>query len=211
MSKSDLQKAEALSALMDGEADEMELRRILKDVDADSELRASWQRYQLASAALRRDLPDQLVDLSAAVHEAVAKESRPAQTTQRWLKPLGRFAVAASVTAIAVFGMQQYGLQQSGVPIAAIESPETEVATPTQLPSNFAVPQLPVRVVSATSGNREPQRPVEIKQVIPDQATRDQVQRYLNGLMLRHTENAALNTNQGMMPFARMPNKQGEP
>lgn len=210
MSKTDLQKAEALSALMDGEVDEMELHRTLKNVAQDDELRASWHRYHLMSSALRKELPETLVDLSGAISKAIEQEGKPAMMMQRWLKPMGRFAVAASVTVVAVFGVQQYNQSQSGMPtpIAAVDQIDTGLV-PVQLPSAFTIPQLPVRTVSATrGGSYNGSKPVVIKQAMPDKATQEQVQRYLNELMLRHTENAALNTNQGMLPFARMPQTQ---
>jgi len=215
MSNSDSRRAEAVSALMDGEIDEMELYRTLKEIEGDSDMRSQWHRYQLASSAMRKELPETLVDLSESIKAAIEQEGKPAGLTHRWVKPLGRFAVAASVTAMAVLGVQQFNGTQQGAtsaPLAVVDSAETDVA-PVQLPSAFTMPQVPVRTVSATSGGvtQQPSRHLVLKnQAIPDKATQEQVQRYLNELMLRHTENAALNTNQGMMPFARMPQKQPE-
>lgn len=213
MSDARSRRLEALSALMDGEVDEMELRRTLKDISEDPEMLDRWHRFQLASAAMRNELPDQLVDFSASVRSAIDLESKPSVFTQHFMKPIGRFAVAASVMVVAVFGVQQFNQpQQSGVnaPLAVVENTETDMV-PVQLPSAFQVPQLPLRTVSATTGGGAQQRQVVInKQAMPDKATQEQIQAYLNELMLRHTENAALNTNQGMLPFARMPQKQPE-
>ena len=44
---------ESLSALMDGEADELEVRRLLNQLEQDDELRATWHRYQLLGAVMR--------------------------------------------------------------------------------------------------------------------------------------------------------------
>ncbi len=49
MSREALQ--ESLSAVMDNEADELELRRVLNAID-DAETRATWSRYQVARAAM---------------------------------------------------------------------------------------------------------------------------------------------------------------
>ena len=209
MSKSDLHNEEVLSALMDGEVSEMELHRALKSVAENDDARAKWHRYHLASAALNKQLPDQIVDLSSSISAAIALEDQPA-SMQRWLKPMGRFAVAASVALVAVFGVQQYNQPQTGVSVASVASSDVE-AIPVQLPSGFSLPQLALRNVSATRGGNYEPRSVTIKQVMPDAAAQEEVQRYLNELMLRHTENAALNTNQGMLPFARMPQIQGQP
>ena len=57
MSKPDVnnnQLLESLSALMDGEASDLEMRRLLKSEGA--ELNARWQRYHIASAALKGEL-----------------------------------------------------------------------------------------------------------------------------------------------------------
>ncbi len=44
-----------LSALMDGEATELEMHRVLRSAVDDPEVAAKWQRYHLASAILRKD------------------------------------------------------------------------------------------------------------------------------------------------------------
>jgi len=58
---------ESLSALMDNEADELELRRILKAIESSetlsegeqqiaSELQDKWHRYHILSACLKQEL-----------------------------------------------------------------------------------------------------------------------------------------------------------
>mgnify|MGYP001823816172 CR=1 FL=1 len=47
------QLREALSAVVDGEADEFELRRVLDEVGRDDELASQWQRYEMIGAVLR--------------------------------------------------------------------------------------------------------------------------------------------------------------
>ena len=44
---------EALSALVDGELQDLELRRTLGRVSEDADLRARWQRHQRVSEALQ--------------------------------------------------------------------------------------------------------------------------------------------------------------
>ena len=46
---------ESLSAVIDGEADEFELRRVLDEVGKDAGLQQSWDRYHLIGAAMRRE------------------------------------------------------------------------------------------------------------------------------------------------------------
>ncbi len=59
MSREALQ--ETLSAVMDNEADELELRRVLAACGEDAELRSTWSRYQLARSVMHREptLPKQ--------------------------------------------------------------------------------------------------------------------------------------------------------
>ncbi|MDX2350026.1 MAG: sigma-E factor negative regulatory protein, partial [Porticoccus sp.] len=74
MSDNKTQIKESLSALMDGQADELEVRRVLKGVSEDDELRDTWRRHQMAAAAMRRELPMQVVDYSSAIRSAIEHE-----------------------------------------------------------------------------------------------------------------------------------------
>ena len=107
MSRENLQ--ESLSAVMDNEADELELRRVLNASDA-SEVRATWSRYQLARAAIHKELLEPRLDLAAAVSAALADEAVPV-VKKRFQAPwrtLGRLAVAASVTVAVLAGVRLY-------------------------------------------------------------------------------------------------------
>ena len=44
--------SESLSALVDGEANELEVRRLLNQLDGDTELTAQWQRHQMLGALM---------------------------------------------------------------------------------------------------------------------------------------------------------------
>ena len=218
MSGNNIQIKESLSALMDGEADELEVRRVLKSVSENDELRDTWRRHQMAAAAMRRELPRQVVDYSSAIHNAIEQEpdlyERPG--FERFVKPLGRFAVAASVAALAVLGVQQYNQPSShdSAPLASINNVQVDLVSPQlRTASEFGIPPVTARTVSATvnsgqQGYTAPRSVVQVRSSVPDKVTREQVQAYLNDLMLQHTEHAAMNTNQGMLPFARMPTDQ---
>lgn len=216
MSKNHVQLKQSLSALMDDEASEMEVRRVLKQIPQDDELRDTWKRYQMAVVAMRRELPEQIIDYSAGIRSAL--ESEPALRVQnlslrRIMKPLGRFAVAASVAAIAVVGVQQFNsgsMVSTSTSIAAINNTQQDLTIPQlRTASEFGIPPVTARTVSTAENQRHnyavPHSVMQITNTNPDHVTRAQVQAYLNDLMLQHTENAAVNTNQGMLPFARMP------
>jgi sigma-E factor negative regulatory protein RseA len=92
---------EALSALMDGEAQELELRRSLDAIAGNPALRERWRRQQQISELLqsrRLSCPD--VDVSERV--AASLTDRPALSRN----PLWSMAVAASVTFAVVMGGQ---------------------------------------------------------------------------------------------------------
>ena len=57
---------ESLSALCDGECDELELRRVLNHVENDAEFREQWANFHLIGAAMRGESVD-TVDLSKVV------------------------------------------------------------------------------------------------------------------------------------------------
>jgi len=91
----------ALSALMDGEIQDLELRRLLSSAESDPELRARWRRQQLVRDVLqeRRGVRPQL-DVSAGVQQAISSQPRLSRN------PLWSMAVAASVTIVVVLGGQ---------------------------------------------------------------------------------------------------------
>ncbi|MGQ7958457.1 RseA family anti-sigma factor [Pseudomonas sp. SP16.1] len=104
MSRETLQ--ESLSAVMDNEADELELRRVLA-ASEDGELRGTWTRYQIARAAMHRELLEPRLDIAAAVSAALADEELPVRKASLW-RSVSRVAVAASVTVAVLAGVRLY-------------------------------------------------------------------------------------------------------
>lgn len=215
---------ESLSALMDNEATELELHRLLKASEEDGELRQSWQRYQVIGSAMRGDLPAGCYsDLSASISAAIADEPAPesneelnatsegslsaGKVVKLW-SSLGRMAVAASVAGAVVFGVQNY---QSPLSADAAYTVATSASMPSGLPAGYGAPALSARTVSAaTYMPSVPERQVSFvpRQSAPDERLSKEynaeLQAYLNHLMLEHAEHAALNGSRGMLPFARV-------
>ncbi len=79
MSREALQ--ETLSAVMDNEADELKLRRVLAACGEDAELRSTWSRYQLARSVMHREPTLPKLDIAAAVSAALA--TRPLRRKRR--------------------------------------------------------------------------------------------------------------------------------
>jgi negative regulator of sigma E activity len=121
---------ESLSALMDDEAADLELRRLLKALPENPELVATWKRFHTVRASLRRELhTDPALDLLPGIKARLALEtdhvpplaSRLANS--RLLRYLGQGAIAASVAFAALMGvsfLQSPGALDSGAAAMAI-------------------------------------------------------------------------------------------
>ncbi|HDZ8982266.1 RseA family anti-sigma factor [Aeromonas veronii] len=129
---------EQISALMDGDLSDAE---VLNELGMDSDLQDTWGRYHLIGDAMRGDLPVNLqLDLSDSIMAALEDEPtilapKPVETVpvlqpavapvktdanvvplfRRVGQQLGQYAIAASVAAAVIFGVQQYQ-GQDGVP-----------------------------------------------------------------------------------------------
>lgn len=120
---------ESLSAVMDGEADELELRRFLQESQQDPALRARWRRFQLARSALHAEACTPGIDLSAGIARALADEPERVSPSpaRRWLTSgYGRAAVAASVTLAVLVGVRMTTLDNSmdtTMPLAEAQAP----------------------------------------------------------------------------------------
>ncbi|WP_136248509.1 sigma-E factor negative regulatory protein [Halomonas borealis] len=116
---------ESLSALMDHEGDELELRRVLKSLDDEPDAADAWRRYHLMRSSMRRESEvDVSVDLSAGVMAALQDEpapmAEPAPSVRRSL-PLGRSAgIAAAVSLMVITGVQFYN---GASPLSGSEAP----------------------------------------------------------------------------------------
>ena len=125
---------ESLSALLDGEADELEVRRILNQLDNDDELRDKWKNYHLMGSLMRDEKFDS-IDLTQGINQAldgVADSSgnddsfldeaaNGVVSKPAWYKPLTSVAVAASVTLAVLLGVQSIGPDE-GIGLASNES-----------------------------------------------------------------------------------------
>lgn len=123
---------ESLSAVMDNEADELELRRVLA-ADGDVEMRETWSRYQIARAAMHRELIEPRLDIASAVSAALAEEPAPvaAKPVRSGWRSLGRLAVAASVTVAVLAGVRLYNQSEvAGPQLAQQQAPQPGIAVP---------------------------------------------------------------------------------
>ncbi|MGH1485893.1 MAG: sigma-E factor negative regulatory protein [Cellvibrionaceae bacterium] len=196
---------ESLSAFMDGEASELEIRRLLKSED--TELNSRWHRYQLAGSAMRKEVElNSAIDLSAGISAAIAEEPALSMKAAKSTKSgfwgnIGRFGIAASVAGAVVVGVQLTSLN-TAVNIA--EVPTKSVPAPAT-----GSPTLPDASVSVVGNQQNSQE----KPIIINEATREQLQQMegeVNRLMLEHAQNASQNTQQGVLPFVRVPDAESK-
>ncbi|MGL5812857.1 MAG: sigma-E factor negative regulatory protein [Aeromonas sp.] len=123
---------EQISALMDGDLSEI---KVLNELGTDPAMQDTWSRYHLIGDAMRGDLPVNLqLDLSDSIMLALEDEptilapasapsTAPGVKTgakvipllRRFGQQVGQYAIAASVAAAVIFGVQQYQ-GQDGVP-----------------------------------------------------------------------------------------------
>lgn len=109
--------AESLSALMDNESTELDLRRLLKEMPSHPEIAQTWDRYNLTRSLLHKEVVRPVSAAGTlAMLEALAAEvpyggitSSPSDVARNtWFQAAGRIAIAASV-ALAVFvGLQTF-------------------------------------------------------------------------------------------------------
>lgn len=211
MSNTKQNLCESLSALMDSEAEELELRRLLRESAGNAEIVDTWHRYQIAASAMRRELPSRFQDISGRISAAIDQEQVPVTPATRFLQPLGKVAIAASVAAVAIFGIQNF--QGPAVQPQPAENLASNLGAESsgpqfQLPAGYNFAPVSARTVSTSAGRaqgEEPRPVLLIKQSPLSQASKEEIQLYLNDAMFWHAENVARNTAQGVLPYARLP------
>lgn len=142
------ERKETLSALMDGEVNEFELRRLLKLDHDKQESDECWNRYHVISAIMKRE-PVTSYDLSHGVMQALEEavetpESEKSNSTQEstsspfsgMLRSFVSMGVAASVTAVVILGPNWLAQEDS-----AIAPPSSSVSVADTFQTNqFAQP-----------------------------------------------------------------------
>lgn len=174
---------ESLSALMDGEVDELELGRLLKQAEGDPQVLAAWSRYHLVSGLMKREpLMPASERLVARLHQALKDEADLFEPSSevRWLKPVASVAVTVAVTFAVVLGYQVFsapGLSPLGNPLGKESRPEVVVS--------------PTSVIGIPTVNGNVNAPLSDR-------------RRLDAYMLHHAQYRALNERPGVIPIAKV-------
>jgi sigma-E factor negative regulatory protein RseA len=122
------EKKEWISALADGELTGNELKRSLDALRDEPALLESWSRYHLVRDALHSNLEAQVMpDLSERVAAALDSEPvilAPKRTLHPWLRHAAGLAVAASVTGVAILGINGMNEEGEGPTAVAANQPQ---------------------------------------------------------------------------------------
>ena len=203
---------ESLSATMDGEAGELELRRVLDRIGSDEELRESARRYQMIGDVMRKESDAFMnVDLSAGIrdrleqegeaHKEQSSDNRTGVITvlDNWWSSLGRVAVAASVAFAMVVGVRNYNDVQEVQTVAAVSDPVT-LSQPLQISQGgHGASGILAGYNSRQHDSVTPEQLAQA-QSVADAATRERFRAYA----LQHAEMTTMHSGQGMLSFARL-------
>ena len=180
------QQHEKLSAFMDGELDDSGLVDSIKN---DSESLAKWRSYHVIRSGLRKEasvMPE--FDITAQVAAALEQEPTVLAPKSKWkslpvvnkvvplLRQSGQLAVAASVAAAVILGVQQVNQQP------AAEEPFTTFQTP-------VIPGMPQANMAPVS--------LEQSNIVPNNRAGDsdallQKRRQINALLADHEQQLKL-------------------
>ncbi|ATJ82271.1 sigma-E factor negative regulatory protein [Halomonas beimenensis] len=206
---------ESLSALMDDEGDELELRRVLKSLEDEPDAADAWRRYHLMRSLMRRETDaDVATDLSAGIMARLQDEPAPtpaASELPRRSLPLARSAgIAAAVSLLVITGVQFYnGASPLGGDEAAVAAAAEQAEFPTddRMPSLVDLPmfQTPTAgnagLMTVGAGEAMPMMlsPSQRQSLRMDRQQALLLQSYLD----RHAEGAAASGGDVWMPLLR--------
>jgi len=179
------ERKEKVSALVDGELVD-DSQSTIDDLLGTPALQASWARYHLISDSLKGNLPE-VADsglasrISAIIRDEPAILAPQVTANNRFYKPLAGLAIAASVAAMAILGIQQ-NRQAAG------DQDQQIISFAAQTPVNA----IPVQQVALN-----PTAEAHLRQVRANTRAR------LNSYLVNYNEYRTNSGLQGMLPYAR--------
>lgn len=209
---------ESLSATLDGQASELEMRRVLDRLGSDDDLRATARRYQMIGDVMRRESSQFMnVDLSASIRDRIGQEEATHQKPgvaqiksvgkmgtvtsilDNWWSSLGRVAVTASVAFAVVIGVRNIN-QVDDVQTIATVGDQATLIQPLQIGrTEFGAEGVRAGYNSRQHDTITPEQLAQA-QNLASRATRERFRAYA----LQHAEMNAIQGGQGVLPFARL-------
>ena len=153
--------AEAISALMDGEANDLDLRRLLKSAAESPETMEIWERYHLAQSVMHEQGTPVSTAVASGVAAALADEAAYSAEPQRfsaWQQQLTKLAVAAAVAVLAVLTLQPDPAVTMPTSELAQEAPSNSQAAPLAVSATLVADTRVVETLSATVDPEAQQR-----------------------------------------------------
>lgn len=187
---------ETLSAMMDDEADELSVRRLLSH-ENQSHVRDQWQRWQGIHDLMHRGhSPADGVDVSAAVRERLdgRAQLRPSgavvdpEVSQPW-----RWSAVAMVTTALLIGFGAGAGWESTEPSATKPSADAMASASVTEPAG-----------SVYSGEAAPVQEVAL------QGLDKQQWEYMNRYLLEHAQHNSVGAGQGSVGYARLVSASGD-
>jgi len=182
---------EQISALVDDELDAAEAQQGVSSLLQDTELLDRWGHYHLISDAIRNNLPARVDDqfasrVMAAIDQeptVLAPPRKPAARSSGLGQKVAGLAIAASVAAVAVLGVQTLYREDPSAPLAAAQQ---------MAQAPVRAPVVQVAASAGTQGN------VNIPAHIPPH-----FDARLHKYLVNHSQLAAQGGIQGAIPYAR--------
>jgi len=193
-------KREFLSSLIDGEASEIEVHRLVRGFRSDEALISSWAMYQHIGSTLRADSGSVSIEfhqqLFARITDAIESEGIHSREVQKAASPrvviAGSLALAASMVVAIFVGIQPSPESQ---PLAGAGSRTAFTGT---VSSNQS-PALDVQTVAT---------PSEIQQRTPELVELDEEkQRRLRAYLNQHDQLSRMNPGKKFVKYKETPKK----
>ncbi|MEH6565185.1 MAG: sigma-E factor negative regulatory protein [Halopseudomonas sp.] len=198
---------ESLSALMDNEADDLEVRRVLQATEQDSALRGTWERYQMARSVLHKEHWQGSVDLSAGIAAALRDEpelqmqsAATAPVRSGLWRNMSRVAVAASVTVAVLVGVRM--VNQGDAPTQPTLAAETTIVAP-------SLAAAPGTHSGAVLAGYSQSQGVGAEPIAPAQAPSAWHEQRIGRYLREHAENSAQFSAPQLVPYARAASIEG--
>ena len=193
-------KRESLSALLDGEASEIEVHRLVRDFRSDESLKSSWAVYQNIGSTLRAGRGSVSTEhhqqLFARITDAIESEDSHSRKVKKAASPrtviAGSLALAASMLVAIFVGIQPPSESES----LADAEPRAAV---TGTVSSKQSPALDVQTVAS---------PSEVQQRTPELVELDEEkQRRLRAYLNQHDQMSRMNPGKQFVKYKETPRK----
>lgn len=201
---------ERISALLDGELDEPEHRKAVDELLTHDNKRALWGRYHLIGDTLKRNLPKGM-DHEFSSRVMASLESEPTVLAPRpqasWGQRAAGLAVAASVAAVAVLGVQFMYQQDGNIPAQQVAQLPTKLSPMQMQQQNVAraniQPLIRPSIQPSLRANIQTVTQNSGLASLPPNVSKHRYSR-LNKYLIDHNQQASGAVMQGVIPYARI-------